>query len=236
MKNKFKKGKFIVIEGIDGSGKATQTNLLFKRLKSEGCKVKKIDFPRYRDNFFGKFIGECLAGEHGDFLKLSPRIASVLYAADRFESGETIKSWINRGYFVVADRYTSANQIHQGGKISNKKERQKFIKWLDKMEFDIFKISKPQLVLYLDVPVKVSQKLLNGSERVAKARRNRLKGGKDLHESNVNHLTKTRRSAAKMIEGSGNWLKIDCAKKGEILSRKEISIMVWETVRNKFKI
>lgn len=234
MRAKFKKGKFIVIEGIDGSGKATQTNLLFKKLKKEGCKVKKIDFPRYKNNFFGKFVGECLAGEHGDFVKLSPRIASVLYAADRFESSQAIENWINQGYFVIADRYTSANQIHQGGKIANKKERQQFIEWLDKMEFDVFKIPKPQLILYLDVPVQVSQDLLN--EREEKTKKGKFKRKKDLHENNINHLTKARRSAVKMIKGSGSWIKINCAKRGKILSRKEISDMIWETVKSNFKI
>ena len=84
-------GKFIVIDGIDGSGKKTQTKLLIERLKREGLKVKTIDFPQYENNFFGKFIGECLVGEHGDFAKLDPKIASVLYGADRFESSQKIE-------------------------------------------------------------------------------------------------------------------------------------------------
>ncbi len=86
-----KKGKFIVLEGVDGSGKATQTKLLIERLKKEKIKVKSIDFPQYYNNFFGEFIGECLRGDYGDFINLDPKIVSVLYAADRFESNQKIK-------------------------------------------------------------------------------------------------------------------------------------------------
>ncbi|MEK7181986.1 MAG: thymidylate kinase, partial [Patescibacteria group bacterium] len=100
-----KKGKLIVIDGTDGSGKATQTDLLLKRFKKEGLLVKKLDFPRYEDNFFGKFIGECLAGEHGDFVSLDPRIASSLYAFDRFETKPLIEKWLSAGYTVILDRY-----------------------------------------------------------------------------------------------------------------------------------
>jgi dTMP kinase len=236
-KKKSQKGKFIVVEGIDGSGKATQTKLLFQKLKKEKFKVKKIDFPQYKNNFFGSFIGECLAGEHGNFLKLDARIASVLYAADRFESSQKINNWIKQGYFVIADRYVSANQIHQGGKITDEKKREKFIKWLDKMEFGIFKLPRPQLVLYLDVPVKISQTLLEGRE--GKGEKNTFKGvrkGKDLYERSVDHLAKARRSAANMAEGNNNWKRINCATEGQIMPRQRISELVWQAVKNRFRL
>ena len=121
-----KKGKLIVIDGTDGSGKATQTKLLIKRLEKEGRKVKVIDFPEYNSNFFGKFIGHCLSEQYYNFVKVHPKIASVLYAADRFESKEKIGEWLRAGYVVIADRYASANQIHQGGKIANTKKEKAF--------------------------------------------------------------------------------------------------------------
>ena len=101
------KGKLIVIDGIDGSGKATQVALLKKRLEQAKMKVKTIDFPRYQNNFFGALIGRYLSGVYGDFISMDPRVASVLYAGDRFESSEQIRAWLNAGYTVIADRYVS---------------------------------------------------------------------------------------------------------------------------------
>src|SRR5690606_12245312 len=144
------------------AGKATQTALLVKRLKREGHSVRTYDFPQYEDNFFGRLIGECLAGQHGDFPTLDPYIASVLYAADRFESKAKLERWLQEGRVVVLDRYVSANQIHQGGKTLDPKKRKRFLEWLDRMEFGVFGLPRPDLVLYLDVPYEVSQRLLAG--------------------------------------------------------------------------
>src|SRR3989338_3604891 len=120
------KGKLIVIDGTDGSGKATQTKLLIKHLRRDGRRVEVVDFPEYYTNFFGKFIGHCLSEQYYNFVKIHPKIASVLYAADRFESKDKIKKWLNEGNIIIANRYASANQIHQGGKIGNTKKRENF--------------------------------------------------------------------------------------------------------------
>ena len=109
-------GKLIVIDGTDGSGKATQTELLIKHLKKDGHRVKVVDFPDYYANFFGKFIGHCLSEQYYNFVKVHPKIVSVLYAADRFESKDKIKKWLRDGNIVIANRYASANQIHQDRK------------------------------------------------------------------------------------------------------------------------
>ena len=154
------KGKLIVIDGTDGSGKATQVSLLETALKKSGYKVKLVDFPEYYNNFFGKFIGHCLTEQYYNFINVHPKIASVLYAADRFESSKEINSYLEKGYIVLANRYVSANQIHQGGKIKNAKKRSEFIKWLDEMEYGVFKIPRPDLVLYLSVPLELSLKMM----------------------------------------------------------------------------
>ncbi len=203
-----RQGKFIVIDGIDGSGKATQVNLLQKRLKKEGVKVKTIDFPRYYNNFFGGLIGEYLSGKYGDFIKMDPRVASVLYAADRFESSNDIRKWIEEGYVVVADRYVSANQIHQAGKIENTKERNEFLKWLDTMEYSVFKIPRPDMVIYLDVPFEVSKEWLQ--KKVLARKKKYLKGHKDVAEDNLLHLKNSRNSALSLEKQNKNWKKIQC--------------------------
>ena len=155
-----KKGKLIVIDGTDGSGKATQIEILKKRLKKEGFKVMIADFPEYENNFFGKFIGHCLTEQYYNWTHIHPKIASIAYAADRWESSQKIKEWIDKGYIVLANRYTSANQIHQGGKIANIKKRQAFIEWLDEMEYKVFMILRPHVVIYLSVPINIILKLI----------------------------------------------------------------------------
>lgn len=225
-KEKMSKGKLIVIDGSDGSGKATQAELLVRRLKKEKIKVKKIDFPQYSNNFFGQLIGECLAGKYGDFIAIPPRIASVLYAADRFESSSQVREWLKAGYVVVADRYTSANQIHQGGKIVGARERTQFLSWLDKMEFGVFGIPRPDIIIYLHVPVLISQGLLK--KRVQENKKNKtVKAKKDLAESNLKYLAESQASAISIVKKSNNWQMVDCVKAGKILERGEIHELIY---------
>ncbi len=228
-----KSGKFIVIDGSDGSGKATQVALLMKRLAKEGHTVKMVDFPEYYKNFFGGFIGECLADPKYNWLNLHPKIASIAYAADRFESKEKIQGWLERGYVVVANRYVSANQIHQGGKIKNPKERRDFLRWLDEMEYKVFGIPRPNIVLYLSLPVALTQKLMN--DRDKKSTRAYLRKKGDVHENNVEFLENSRKSALKLIKELNNFVQIECSKKGEVLSREIIHEIVYEKVKKVLK-
>lgn len=230
-----KKGKLIVIDGTDGTGKATQTALLVNRLKKAGVKVKAIDFPQYENNFFGELIGECLAGKYGvEYLKIDPHIISVLYAADRWESSKKIKEWLDKGYVVIADRYVSANQIHQGGKISDDKKRNEFLSWLDKMEHGVFKIPRPDAVVYMDLPIKTVLKLLESKEVLAKKKY--LKGRTDLAESDRKHLEDSRRGGLKIVASLNNWHSVDCSKDDWIMSREEIHEQVFSKIKNILKI
>jgi dTMP kinase len=175
------KGKLIVLDGTDGSGKATQVALLASRLKKEGHTVKTVDFPEYERNFFGKFIGECLTDEKYNFKATHPKIISALYAADRWESKQEISGWLEKGYIVIANRYVSANQIHQGGKVRTEKERKDFLSWLDTMEYSVFKIPRPSVVIYLSLPIAIVNKLI----AVRDSKQDRAYKGKkkDVHES-----------------------------------------------------
>lgn len=217
---KIKKGKLIVIDGTDGSGKATQVALLEGALKKEGYKVKLVDFPEYYNNFFGKFIGHCLTEQYYNFINVHPKIASVLYAADRFESSEQIRKYLSEGYLVLANRYVSSNQIHQGGKIKNLTKRKAFLGWLDEMEYKVFKIPRPDLVLYLSVPFELSQKMIK--ERNKNSKRNYTGNKKDVHEIDVEFQKNSRASALWLSKVLPNFIKIDCDFKKEILSREEI--------------
>ena len=229
-----KKGKLIVIDGIDGSGKATQAKLLAKRLRVAGVKVKTIDFPRYYNNFFGQLIGEYLSGAYGDFIQTDPRVASVLYAADRFESSAKIHQWLAQGYAVIADRYASANQIHQGGKIADVKERKEFLDWLDTMEHRVFKIPRPDLVIYLDVPFEVSKQWLE--QKIAQRSKKYLKGRKDVAEDNLLHLKNSRESALSLEKQSKNWMRIECCQGIVCLLPEEVHERVFELVARRLRL
>ncbi len=231
------KGRFIVIDGVDGGGKATQTRLLVEALRKQGNKVETIDFPQYHKNFFGALIGECLRGDHGDFLAIDPKIISPLYACDRVESSPQIRKWLDEGTIVVADRFTSANQIHQGGKCKTDKERKEFLTWLDKMEHEILGVPRPDVIVYLSLPVKISLELIasreekNKKDKKLKAHRSYLKGKRDLAELDVDHLEASRQSALRIIKSKNNWKKIDCYVRGKLLSVEEIHAKVLGAIK-----
>jgi len=226
-------GKLIVFDGIDGSGKATQSLLLLRRLKKEGKRVRRIEFPQYSKNVFGKLVGEYLRGAFGDFAKMDPRLASTLFAADRFESKEKIQRWLKAGEIVVADRYVSSNQIHQGGKIKDLKRRTAFLMWLDYLEYKIFGVPCPHVVIFLDVPVSTSLRLLGESKKkLSKKKEKYLLGKKDILESNQQYLKQSYSSALLLAKHNRNWKRITCTVSGELLSPQEIHEQVWEKLKH----
>ncbi|MCK5080672.1 MAG: thymidylate kinase [Candidatus Moranbacteria bacterium] len=223
------KGIFIVIDGIDGSGKKTQTENLVKKLQAQNRKVKTIDFPQYYDNFFGKTVSRYLSGELGTSKQVNPFIASVLYAADRFESSEKIREWLEKGFVVISDRYTSSNQIHQGGKIKDPQKRTAFLKWLDEMEFGVFKIPKPDLIVYLNMPCGFSEKLLTNTD--AKDRKKYSENQTDIHESDPEHLQNARKSALKLVREKNNWVNVECVENDKLLSIENIANKIWNKIK-----
>ncbi|HAE36559.1 MAG: Thymidylate kinase [Candidatus Nomurabacteria bacterium GW2011_GWF2_35_66] len=234
MKKQKTKGKLIVIDGTDGSGKTTQFNLLIDHLKKDGHKVKTVDFPEYYKNFFGKFIGHCLSEQYYNWLNVHPKIASIAYAADRWESSKEMRKWLEQGYVVVANRYVSANQIHQGGKIKNTKKRNDFIKWLDQMEYEVYGIPRPDITFYLSLPIQIVQKLLKNRES-SKMKRVYLKNKKDVAENNIEYQENSIKSAIWLSKNIKNFIKINCSEKGEILSREQIHDMVYKEVKKVLK-
>ena len=223
-----KKGFFIVIDGTDGNGKATQTKLLAEKLKKSGRDVKTIDFPQYKNNFFGKIVGRYLSGEFGASSEVSPYLASILYAGDRFEEKEVIERWLNEGFIVIADRYASSNQIHQGGKISNSTKRKEFLTWLEELEYKVFKIPRPDIIIYLDMPIAVSQKLLKNKD--SQKKKIYLEGKKDIHENDLKHLSDAKNSAIELVKKNNNWARISCAKNGKPLVIEEINKNIMEKI------
>ncbi len=219
-----RKGVFIVLDGNDGSGKATQSRLLAEHLKEQGIEVILIDFPQYRENLFGALIGECLAGQRGDFLTMDPKIVSALYALDRYESASAIRDALASGKVVIADRFASSNQIHQGGKIPQEEERQKFLVWLDRMEHEILTIPRPDKIIYLQVPVSLSLELLQ-KKRTAK---NQLlsDGAKDVVEEDRAYLERSHETANWLASQQSGWSVIHCGTEGNMRTAEDIHVEV----------
>ena len=222
------KGKLIVIDGTDGCGKATQAQKLIERLRAEGRQTETLDFPQYYNNHLGNIVGCFLRGDFGDPTETNPYLASIIYAADRFESSAKIKKWLTGGKIVVLDRYVSANQIHQGGKIRNNEQRETFLKWLDRVDHSVFGIPRPDIIIYLDVPAQAAQKLIE-----TKSRRRYLNGAqKDRSESNVAHQLDARAQCLRLVSTMNNWQRIICEENGRLLSIDAIHERIWEATKD----
>lgn len=203
---------FIVIDGIDGSGKGTQVEILRKHFEDLGKKVKILDYPRYEypSSFM---VQKYLNGEYGK--TLSPKLASIFYAIDRYDSVMD-KNYVDfeKYDYIISNRYVSASMIHQTGKIENDEEAKEFLDWLYDLEYNIFGIPAPDKVIFLNVTPEVSQKLV-----LQKEERKYLKDGKkmDLHEEDIHHLQNAWEKAMKVVEMYDDWVKIDCVENGEML-------------------
>lgn len=217
------RGTFIVIDGNDGSGKATQTKMLVERLKKESYKVLDVTFPDDKNNFFGKFIRECLNNEEYKWRDLHPKIASIVYAADRWESSALIKAHLEAGFIVISDRYVSANQIHQGGKITDDDKRDDFMSWLDTLEYKTFKIPEPDIVVYLNVPMSVSEELLR--------RRYSSGGHMDEHEKSPEFLRNSKITGDWLAESEKNWVEVKCTENGEMRCPADIHDDIYQKIR-----
>lgn len=217
------KGKLIVFEGTDGSGKATQSRLLRERLAREGITCRKLDFPRY---------GEPSAAPvelylHGAFGTrpddVNAYAASTFYAVDRYASyKQDWGAYYEAGGLLVADRYTTSNAVHQASKLPEG-ERQEYLKWLFDFEYRLLGLPEPALVFYLDVPTEVSEKLLRRRERETNTEA-------DIHERDEAYLRACREAAARTIEECG-WRRIDCTRDGEMRSIDDIHEEIYGIVR-----
>ncbi|MDO8529134.1 MAG: thymidylate kinase [bacterium] len=220
-----KRGKLIVIDGTDGSGKATQTKLLFDKLKKNGQKAMIADFPQYGRKS-ASLVEEYLSGEFGSAEEVGPYRASVFYACDRYAASFKIKKFLDRGGIVISDRYVAANMGHQGGKIKSKEERKKYFKWLYDFEYEIFSIPKPDINIILHIDAALAQKLAR-----SKRNKNYLKSKKrDIHEGDLRHLRDAEKIYTEIGKTFPGFAFIECAEKGKIMSKQKISDLIWKKV------
>ena len=207
------KGKLIVIEGLDGSGKSTQIELLKNKLT--GNNIHQIKLPDY-DSPSCTLVKMYLGGEFGKNPDdVNAYAASAFYAVDRFANYKTKwKEFYDRGDIIISDRYTTSNAYHQATKLPEDK-RDGFFRWLEEFEYELIGIPKPDVVIYLDMPVEISQKMM--SERYSGD-----ENKKDIHESNVGYLLQCREAALSAAKAMG-WNVITCNNGEEPRTREDIS-------------
>ena len=221
------KGKLIVIDGIDGSGKGTQTKLLIQKLQQEKQSVEKIDFPQYGTKSAG-LVENYLNGQYGQLGDVDPYVASFFYALDRYDASFKMRQWLDDGKIIVSDRYVSSSMGHQGSKFYSVEKRQQYIKWLDNYEFDIFGIPRPDFTIILHMPAEIAQKLVD-----QKAKRDYISGqSRDIHEADLDHLKKSEQVYLEMSQTLPNYVLIECVENGRLLGIEEISHKIWQTTQS----
>ncbi len=210
-------GKLIVIDGTDGSGKETQMKLLESKLKAKNIDFRRVDFPNYASDSSG-LVKMYLKGEFGTNAKdVSPYIASTFYAADRYATyKKELEEYYKNGGLILADRYTTANMVHQAGKIKDKEERKKFLDWLWDLEFNIYKIPIPDKIFFLNMPIDFVEKLI-------KDRKNKFdeNAEKDIHERDRKHLEESYQAACDVAVDYG-WNEIKCVRNGILRTIEDI--------------
>lgn len=218
------KGKLLVLEGLDGSGKATQAKLLAAHLAGSGRRVMEITFPDYESDS-SALVKMYLSGQFGSRPDdVNPYAASSFYAVDRYASYKTKwGSFYEAGGIVIADRYTTSNAVHQTSKLPAG-ERRAFLDWLFDFEYGKLGLPTPTRVLYLDMPTELTEQMMRRREQQTHTHA-------DIHEQNDAYLRACRENAAFVVDYCG-WRHIDCADGSRILPPEEIAARVLREVED----
>lgn len=222
------KGTFIVIEGSDGSGKGTQFKIVSDRLREQGYDIATYDFPQY-DQDSSYFVREYLNGNYGSADELGAYTPSLFFALDRFQASQSIKKDLEAGKVVLSNRFIGANLAHQGQKIDDETERTKYYDWLYDLEFNILGIPKPDVNIVLLVPAEIAQKLVDLKEARSYTDKKR-----DIHEADLNHLTRAVAAYEKLCEQfPEQFTAIQSTQGDELLSIPDVTELIWEKVSSR---
>ena len=218
------RGKLIALEGIDGSGKRTQLDLLTGALDARGVSNFRISFPRY-ESFYGKLVGQYLNGKFGTLATVDPHLSALLYAGDRLEAKPEMEEALASGKIVLADRYIGSNMAHQSSRVPPEK-REEFFAWLKRLEYDLYALPAEDLVVYLRVPVQEAHRLVG-----LKSARAYTSLKRDIQEADIKHLEQTAIIYDRLAT-EANWVRIDCndTASGVLYSPEEIHRAVLQAV------
>ena len=213
----------VVIEGIDGSGKGTQTVRLRDRLIARGLRAGLLSFPRYDATFFGERIGDFLNGKFGQLNEVDPFLASLLYAGDRLESKAELLKLLAESDVLILDRYVPSNIAHQAGKRTGEARRE-LAGWIEKIEYDLFGLPRPDLVVLLDTPTEVSQELI-----AKKAQRTYTDSAADMQEADTGYLSRVR-SAYCELAAERSWSIVSVVNEKGLRPMEEITVEIEQLV------
>jgi dTMP kinase len=182
--------KFLVVEGVDGSGKSTQIKLIMKHLEEKGILYQYIHFPRTDAPVYGELIARFLRGDFGNLQSVDPYLVALMYAGDRMDAATTIREWLHQGFLVLLDRYVYSNIAFQCAKLLRPEERERLRDWILEMEYGYNKIPKPDLNILLDVPFSFTRNKLSGIR--SGSERDYLMGQRDIHEEDLDFQKRVR--------------------------------------------
>ncbi len=213
--------KFLVIEGLDGSGKSTQIKLIMKHLEERDIRYRYLHFPRTESPYFGELIARFLRGDFGSIESVDPYLVAMLYAGDRKDSATKINAWLADGYMVLLDRYVYSNVAFQCAKLKSREQQELLRKWILNLEYSYYNIPKPEMNILLDVPFSFTQTKLT-SERDGNER-DYLKGLPDIHEEDLEFQKRVRDIYLWQAQSSNDLKIISCVDStGGMLSPEEI--------------
>lgn len=217
-----RQGVLLVLEGTDGSGKSVQVERLKEKLEARGEEVAVYDFPQYEKTFFGRKVGEYLNGKFGGLEDMHPFLPALLFALDRWQVREEMDKDLQKGKVVICNRYMSSNLAHGGAKLEEGKEVEEYIREMERVEFEVLGIPKPDWEIVLAVPAQISQKLVE-----KKGERSYVKG-KDMAEEDVEHQKKALKIYHWLVENRDRYRLVECMKEEELLSIEEVADKVWQ--------
>lgn len=226
---KLRKGKLIVIDGGDGSGKTTQANLLVAYLQKKKIAVMYVDFPQYYTSFHGKTVARFLRGEFGGIDQVSPHLISLAYALDRASIKNEMQKFLSQGGYIIANRYATSSMAHQSAKITDKAKRNELLKWIYELEYKVNKIPKEDIVIYLYVPWEIGLYLTK-----KKAVRHYLAGeNADIHEKDLQYRQAVEKTYLELAKKYKHWEKVDCISENKILPPQKIHEIIVQLLKKK---